>query len=178
LKNREKPVANPYAVLRDMFDDWAILFTPDTGRGSFLEYECQARCFGLNPTGVYLWKLLDGEHTLDALLEEIRDGIEGVPEEASDHVVAFVNDLVARGLAWFDNTGSGLPDTPDGRALHPEKCSASAGRFHHRQVAKDKRLRGTNKKIAYEKPRLIDFAASSGLIAHGDCEVTQIPGAP
>ena len=99
MKNREKPLANPYAVLRDAFGDWAILFTPDTGRGSLVEYECQARCFGLNPSGVYLWKLLDGEHTLDALLEEIRDCTEGVPEEASDHVVAFVNDLVAQGFS-------------------------------------------------------------------------------
>jgi SynChlorMet cassette protein ScmD len=178
LKNRENPLANPYAVLRDTFDDWAILFTPDTGRGSLVEYECEARCLGLNPTGVYLWKLLDGEHSIDALLEEIRDCTEGVPEEARDHVVAFINDLVVQGLAGFDNIGSGPLDTPDGPALHPEKSSSSAGRFHHKELAKDKRLRGTNKKIAYEKPRLIDFVANSGLAAHGDCGVAQIPGAP
>jgi SynChlorMet cassette protein ScmD len=178
LKNLEKPVANPYAVLRDMFDDWAILFTPDTGRGSLVKYERQAGCFGLNPSGVYLWKLLDGEHSIDALLEEIRDCTEGVPEEANDHVVAFVNDLVAQGLAWFDNIGSGLPDTPDGSVLHPEKCSVSPGRFHRRDLAEDNRLPGTNKKIAYKKPRLIDFAASNGLAAHGDCGVAPIPEAP
>jgi hypothetical protein len=34
-------------------------FDPDTGRG-----------FGLNPTGVYLWKILDGEHTIDGLVED------------------------------------------------------------------------------------------------------------
>ena len=27
----EKPIANPLIVLREEFDDWAILFDPDTG---------------------------------------------------------------------------------------------------------------------------------------------------
>ena len=40
----DKPIANPYVSLREEFDDWAVLFNPDTGRG-----------YGLSPTGVYLW---------------------------------------------------------------------------------------------------------------------------
>ena len=54
MKNTEKPTANPDVVLREEFDDWAILFNPDTGRG-----------FGLNPTGVYLWKIFDGKSTTE-----------------------------------------------------------------------------------------------------------------
>ena len=42
--------------------------------------------FGLNPTGVYLWKLLDGEHPIDALLEELRGHADGVPEDAREHI--------------------------------------------------------------------------------------------
>jgi SynChlorMet cassette protein ScmD len=57
----ERPIANPYIMLREEFDDWAILFNPDTGRG-----------FGLNPTGVYIWKLLDGEHSVDDMREALR----------------------------------------------------------------------------------------------------------
>ena len=49
MEPHDKPIANPLVVLREEFDDWAILFDPDTGNA-----------FGLNPTGVYLWKLLDG----------------------------------------------------------------------------------------------------------------------
>ena len=56
----DKPIVNPYVQLREEFDDWAILFNPDTGRG-----------FGLNPTGVYVWKLLDGAHTVDGNVERI-----------------------------------------------------------------------------------------------------------
>ena len=112
MKNGDKPIANPHVVLREEFDDWAVLFNPDAGLGF--------AGFGLNPTGVYLWKLLDGEHTIDALLKEITHLAEGVPEAASDHIGAFIDALVAEGLAGFDRSRFGLPDDA-GRA---EKCSS------------------------------------------------------
>ena len=34
--------------------------------------------------------LLDGEHTIDALVEEIRNLAEGIPEDVRDHIVAFL----------------------------------------------------------------------------------------
>ncbi len=61
LKNGEKPIANPFVILREEFDDWAVLFDPDTGHG-----------FGLNPTGVYIWKLLDGKHSIEDMLSALR----------------------------------------------------------------------------------------------------------
>jgi hypothetical protein len=48
-------------VLREEFDDWAVLFDPDTGHG-----------FGLNPAGVYVWKLLNGERTIDGICKTLR----------------------------------------------------------------------------------------------------------
>ena len=33
MGNGKKPVANPLLVLREEFDDWAILFDPDRGYG-------------------------------------------------------------------------------------------------------------------------------------------------
>ena len=148
MTRHDKPVANPNIQLREEFDDWAILFDLTTGQG-----------FGLNPTGVYIWKLLDGKHTLDGLLEEIHQGTEGVPKEANDHVTAFVDDLVSEGLASFDSTACRLLETPDRRVLPPEKSFVLAGRFYHREVSKDTNVCGTDKKIAYEKPRVTDFAS-------------------
>ena len=95
LKNGKNPIVNPWVVLREEFDDWAVLFDPDTGHG-----------FGLSPTGAYVWKLLDGEHTIDALLDEIRQHADNVPEDTSDHIAAFVDALVAEGLAALGGTGS------------------------------------------------------------------------
>ncbi len=86
----KNPVANPLIVLREEFDDWAILFDPDTGRA-----------FGLNPTGVRIWKLLDGRHSEDELLESLRD-LEELPEEAVGHIREFIGDLTKHGLAGYE----------------------------------------------------------------------------
>ncbi|MCD5401061.1 SynChlorMet cassette protein ScmD [candidate division NPL-UPA2 bacterium] len=91
LGGKGKPVANPLIVLREEFDDWAILFDPDTGNG-----------FGLDPVGVFIWKRLDGSHTLEDIVKKLRQDCEGVPEGAQAHVKEFVEDLVRRGLAGYE----------------------------------------------------------------------------
>jgi SynChlorMet cassette protein ScmD len=91
VKNGEKPIANPFVMLREEFDDWAVLFNPDTGHG-----------FGPNPTGVYLWKLLDGEHSIDDMLEALRRDADGVPLEAGEHLIAFVGELAEQSLAGWE----------------------------------------------------------------------------
>ena len=91
MVNGKKPIANPLVVLREEFDDWAILFDPDTGNA-----------FGLNPVGVFIWKRLDGQHEIDEILKELRDHAEDVPEEAKDHLNGFINDLVEHGLAGYE----------------------------------------------------------------------------
>ena len=47
---RNKPVPNPMVVSREEFDDWAILFDPETGKA-----------FGVNPIGTEIWNKLDGK---------------------------------------------------------------------------------------------------------------------
>jgi hypothetical protein len=91
MTNDDKPIANPLVVLREEFDDWAILFDPDSGNA-----------FGLSPTGVYLWKHLD-------------DG-EDVPQEAGGHLAAFVEELTAQGLAGYD-----VEPAHDGRGRIPPR---------------------------------------------------------
>jgi SynChlorMet cassette protein ScmD len=86
-----KPIANPLIVLREEFDDWAILFDPDTGNA-----------FGLNPVGVYVWKLLDGEHAVVDILREIHGDMEDVAPEADSDIGMFVQDLVKQGLAGYE----------------------------------------------------------------------------
>lgn len=137
MNNGDKPIANPYVVLREEFDDWAILFDPDTGRG-----------FGLNPTGVYLWKLLDGKHDLNALLKETCDSADNVPEDAGDHIEAFVDALVAEGLAGF------YPNLTDRAALRPEaRASFPSGSLDEVE------------QYNYECPRLVNL--NSGAAARG-----------
>ncbi len=91
MKEQNKPIANPELVLREEFDDWAVLFDPDTGPG-----------FGMNPVGVSIWKLLDGNHTETEITLALTQTYEEVPEDADSHVKEFIEDLVKRGFAGYE----------------------------------------------------------------------------
>jgi SynChlorMet cassette protein ScmD len=86
-----KPIANPLIVFREEFDDWAILFDPDTGDG-----------FGLNPVSVFIWKRLDGKHTLQDILEDLREACEDAPENAEQEIKDFIEELAGKGYAGHE----------------------------------------------------------------------------
>ncbi|NIN01671.1 MAG: SynChlorMet cassette protein ScmD [candidate division Zixibacteria bacterium] len=90
ITNTDKPVANPVAVLREEFDDWAVLFDPDSGNA-----------FGLNPVGVFIWKHLNGHNTTGDILKELCKHCKNVPDDAEGHIRAFVQELVDKGLAGY-----------------------------------------------------------------------------
>ncbi|MCD1294901.1 SynChlorMet cassette protein ScmD [Methanocella sp. CWC-04] len=83
----DRPIANPSIVLREEFDDWALLYDPNTGE-----------TFGLNPTGVFIWKHLDGDHTVEDVFGELTENCEGVPDSYKNDVIEFILDLENRGL--------------------------------------------------------------------------------
>jgi SynChlorMet cassette protein ScmD len=151
MAHTDKLIANPLAVLREEFDDWAILFEPDTCRG-----------FGLNPVGALIWKLLDGEHTVKDILHELRETTEDVPDGAEDHVNEFMAALTEQGLAGDEaETSKLLEQIPEaGRQASCCHRPYGAGR-----AEEDRRI------VKYEKPELIDFtydlrAAQGGAPCH------------
>lgn len=83
----DKLIGNPLVVLREEFDNWAVLFDPDTGES-----------FAVDPVGVFIWKSLDGHHTLEDIMIELRQKFEQVPEEAQEHCMEFLDDLIKRGF--------------------------------------------------------------------------------
>ena len=91
MSDNKKPVANPLVVLREEFDDWAILFDPDSGDG-----------FGVNPVGVLIWKCLDGKHTFEDIFIEVRGKCEEVAEDVETHVIDFIQSLEEQGLAGYE----------------------------------------------------------------------------
>lgn len=82
---------NPLVVFREEFDDWAVLFDPDTGDG-----------FGLNPTGAIVWKCLEGGRTVLGIAEDLQGCCEDVPDTVIDDVASFVDDLAERGLVGYE----------------------------------------------------------------------------
>lgn len=91
MSENNKPIVNPLIVLREEFDDWAILFDPDSGNG-----------FGLNPVSVFIWKHLDGQHTTQDIMAELRNNCEDIPRDAEDQVKEFIQDMVEHGLAGYE----------------------------------------------------------------------------
>jgi SynChlorMet cassette protein ScmD len=83
----EKPIVNPSIVLREEFDDWAILYDPDTGDA-----------YGINPTGAYIWKRLDGRHTVNEVLSDLNTDYTGVPENVTECVDTFIKELASHGM--------------------------------------------------------------------------------
>ncbi len=82
------PVVNPMIVLREEYDDWAILFNPDEGE-----------TYVLNPVSVFIWKHLDGRHTVTDIVEKLGKVCIGVPADAEESVGRFVDELVEKGYA-------------------------------------------------------------------------------
>ena len=91
MNQMDKPIANPIVVLREEFDDWAVLFNPDT-----------ADAVGTNPVGVAVWKLMDGKRSLEDIVSEIRNSFEDTPGAAFEEIAAFVNTLAENGFVGLE----------------------------------------------------------------------------
>lgn len=83
-----KIVVNPEVVLREEFDDWAVLFNPENGEG-----------YGINPVSVAIWKELDGKKSVKDAIDAVIAQCDDVPAEAVDESLVFIESLLERGLA-------------------------------------------------------------------------------
>jgi SynChlorMet cassette protein ScmD len=86
-----KITANPLIVLREEFDDWALLFNPDTGN-----------TFALNPLGVLIWKMVVTGETPREIMNAIREKTEDIPPEGEMEVLDFIEEILRLGLAGRD----------------------------------------------------------------------------
>ena len=92
MNQEEKvPIANSMVVFREEFDDWAILFDPDTGKA-----------FGINPVAAFIWKRLDGKHDALSILNEIKDRFADIPADIDLHFKEFLAELVKNGFAGYE----------------------------------------------------------------------------
>ena len=87
----KNPIAKSNIVLREEFDDWAILFDPDSGDA-----------FGLNPTSVLIWKAMNGKNSVAEIVKQVEQKCTGIPQEASNHVQNFVKELSDKGFVGFE----------------------------------------------------------------------------
>ena len=91
MKQSEQPIANPVVVLREEFEDWAILFNPDT-----------ADAVGINPVGVIVWKLINGKKELTEIIEKAIKQCSGVSKTVNDEITEFIEKLIEYGFVGFE----------------------------------------------------------------------------
>jgi SynChlorMet cassette protein ScmD len=87
LSTPEKLTVNPDVVIRNDFEDFAILFDPDSGK-----------VYGLNPVGEIIWKLLKEEITVDNIITKLRVECIEVTNDVEIEVKDFINNLLKNGL--------------------------------------------------------------------------------
>jgi len=56
----------------------------------------------LNATGTVIWNLIDGERSLQAILDAVVAGFEVPPDQARADLLAFVDELAAKGLVVWE----------------------------------------------------------------------------
>ncbi|MFO7665875.1 MAG: SynChlorMet cassette protein ScmD [Desulfobacterales bacterium] len=91
MNQTDRPIASPIVVLREEFDDWAVLFNPDT-----------ADAVGTNPVGVAVWKMMAGKRSIEDIVSEIKRSFEDVPDDAVQEIAAFIDALAERGFVGLE----------------------------------------------------------------------------
>jgi hypothetical protein len=79
---------NPDVVMREVDEDGALLFNPDTNRVRVV-----------NRTGLFIWNLCEKGSDLPSILSGLQKTFDQVPEaEVQDQVTAYVTDLFRSGF--------------------------------------------------------------------------------
>ena len=91
MNQTDRPIPNPIVMLREEFDDWAVLYNPDT-----------ADAVGTNPVGVAVWKRMNGKRSLKDIVAEIKISFEDVPEAALEDITTFVGTLAEQGFVGYE----------------------------------------------------------------------------
>jgi len=82
--------ANSTYVFRIEHDDWAVLFNPST-----------AETYGLNPVGIFIYKLLDGKHSLSDIADLLQLSFINMPDDAESKLYSYLESLIEKGIAEY-----------------------------------------------------------------------------
>lgn len=91
MKPNDTPKVHPAVVLREDFDDCAVLFHPLTGEA-----------VGTGPVGVAIWKALDGRRPLMEIAAHIGDRFDNPPDTTLADTMEFLDDLHRKMLVTLE----------------------------------------------------------------------------
>ena len=85
------PIPNPSAVFKEDGDGWGMLVNLDT-----------AAAMALNPTGLDVWKLIDGRHEARDIVAALRDQFKNIPSNVDDDVTDLLSVLAEEGMIGYE----------------------------------------------------------------------------
>lgn len=91
----DKPVPNPSAIFQETGDGWAVLVNLDT-----------ARSLALNPSGIVVWQLIDGQRTVQEITASVKRHFRDAPPRVTDDVTALLDILAEEGMIGFEWTAN------------------------------------------------------------------------
>jgi hypothetical protein len=79
-----KYACNPEVILREEEKEGGLLFNPDTNQ-----------VIVLNSTGVFIWRMCDGSHNVEDIIQEIQNEFEGAsPDVLKIEIPKFLDMMV------------------------------------------------------------------------------------
>lgn len=90
MKDETVLIKNSDIIFREEFDDFAVLFHPDTGEG-----------YGLNSVGVSIWKSINGKNTVHDIIRIISRKYQNVSVDIESEIRAFTAELIDCGLIGY-----------------------------------------------------------------------------
>lgn len=87
-----KPLQNPSVLSRKLFDDEVVLVNADTASSLALT----------NQTAVIVWEMVDGNKSIQDIIDAITQQFQDVPNGVSSDVQALLNLLARDGFIGFE----------------------------------------------------------------------------
>lgn len=88
MSDTTRYIRNPDVGLREESEDGALLFEPDSGQVKVI-----------NPTGLFIWTLCDGSHTVEDMIQAIQNEYDDVPlDVVTEDVQNFVSMMFDTGF--------------------------------------------------------------------------------
>jgi hypothetical protein len=88
-----KPMPNPAVIYRPVIANEAVLVNPDTGAS-----------LALNASGCVVWELVDGERSVEQIVDRVRGHFRDVPDSVGDDVIALLDSLAQEGFVGLEWT--------------------------------------------------------------------------
>ncbi len=88
MDNNALYLRNPDVVLREEDEDGGLLFNPDLNIVKVV-----------NHTGIFIWKICDGQHEINSIVSEIEKNFEDVPAgQIHEDVKEFLTEMTRSGF--------------------------------------------------------------------------------